>query len=68
MADHPSKIRSEQENVIKVAVKVNKNQDPELYQALSNSSSKASLARQLMNIGLQHYLDYLLGTETTGKR
>lgn len=34
MADHPSKIRSEQENVIKVAVKVNKNQDPELYQAL----------------------------------
>lgn len=37
MADHKSKIRWEQENVIKIAVKINKNQNPELYRVLSNS-------------------------------
>ena len=44
MADHPSKIRWEKENVIKVAVKVNKNQDPDLYQSCSDAPEQESPA------------------------
>lgn len=62
MADHPSKVRWEKENVLKIQVKINKNQDPELYQALSAAPSKGSLARDLMNIGLKYYWDHVFQT------
>ena len=44
MRDHPSKARWESENVLVARVKVNRNQDPELYQYLKGSerSSKAN--------------------------
>jgi len=49
MADHPSKTRWEAENVIKIGLKINRNQDPELYELLSKAPSKSGLARELMN-------------------
>lgn len=60
MADPKSKVRWEQENVVKIAVKINKNQNPELYRVLANSDQKSSLARSLMQLGLDHYLDPIL--------
>ena len=48
MADHPSKVRWEQDNVIKLTVKINKNQDPELFDLLQQAESKSGLARDLM--------------------
>lgn len=47
-ADHPSKTRWEKQNVITVQVKVNRNQDPELFTLLQQAESKAGLARNLM--------------------
>lgn len=49
MPDHPSKTRWEAENVIQVKVKINRNQDPELYELLTKAESKSGLARDLMN-------------------
>lgn len=51
MADHESKTRWEQENVVSVLVKINRNQDPSLYESLKNADSKSGLARELMRIG-----------------
>ena len=49
MADHPSKTKWEAENVIKLMVKVNRNQDPELYELFTGEQgSKSTLAKQLM--------------------
>lgn len=49
MPDSKSKTAWEAENVIQVKVKVNRNQDPELYELLSNAPSRSGLARDLMN-------------------
>ena len=50
MPDHPSKINWERENVIKLTVKINRNQDPELYELFTGESgSKGALAKSLMN-------------------
>lgn len=49
MPDAKSKIRWEAENVIKIGLKINRNQDPELYELLSKAQSKSGLARDLMN-------------------
>lgn len=49
MPDPKSKTAWETENVIQVKVKVNRNQDPELYDLLSKAPSKSGLARDLMN-------------------
>ena len=35
--------------MIQVKIKVNRNQDPELYELLSKTPSKSGLARDLMN-------------------
>lgn len=51
MADHESKIKWEQENVVSVLIKINRNQDPALYESLKNADSKSGLARELMRIG-----------------
>ena len=45
--------RWESENVVKVHVKINRNQDPDLYRILSQSESKSGTARQLMQLGLK---------------
>lgn len=54
MRDHPSKTSWERENIIKVTVKVNRNQDPELYEVLAKAESKSGLARELMSKGIKN--------------
>lgn len=49
MPDSKSKTAWEAENVIQVKVKVNRNQDPELYKLMQQADSKSGLARDLMN-------------------
>ena len=49
MPDSKSKTAWETQNVVQVKVKVNRNQDPELYDLLSKAPSKSGLARDLMN-------------------
>lgn len=53
MRDHPSKTRWEAENVVIVHVKVNRNQDPELFELLSNADSKSGATRELLRLGLE---------------
>ena len=54
MPDHPSKTRWEAENVIKLTIKINRNQDPELYELFAReTSSKGALAKSLMNQAIQ---------------
>lgn len=50
--DHASKIRWEAENVCSVTIKINKNQDAELFQLLRSSASAAGTARKLLRAGL----------------
>jgi hypothetical protein len=50
--DHPSKTRWEKQNMVQVIVKVNRNQDPELYELLTTANSKSGAARDLMRAGL----------------
>lgn len=50
--DHPSKTRWEAENVITIHIKVNRNQDPELYELLTKADSKSGTARELLRAGL----------------
>lgn len=50
--DHPSKVRWEAENIIKVGLKINRNQDPELYRLLTNADNKAAVIRDLLRAGL----------------
>lgn len=59
MADSDAKKKWEAENTVKVAVKINKNQDPELYAALSKAESKSQLARELMQIGYRCCMETL---------
>lgn len=52
-ADHPSKNRWEAENVVKLTVKINRNQDPELYELFTREQgSKSALAKALLRSGL----------------
>ncbi len=53
MQDHPSKTRWEAENVLVARVKVNRNQDPDLYQFLKESGSQAQATRELLPLGLE---------------
>ena len=50
--DHPSKTRWEAENVIKVGLKINRNQDPELFELLTKAENKAGIIRELLHAGL----------------
>lgn len=52
MADSQAKTIWERENVIQVKIKVNRNQDPELYNLLQQAESKSGLARDLMKKAL----------------
>ena len=49
MPDAKSKVRWEAENVVSVKVKINRNQDPELYALFRRAESKSGLARDLLN-------------------
>lgn len=51
--DRIYKTRWEKENAVQVLVKVNRNQNPDLYRILSQSESKSGTARQLMQLGLK---------------
>lgn len=48
MTDSHAKTAWEKENVIQVKIKVNRNQDPELFDLLQQAVSKSGLARDLM--------------------
>lgn len=49
-SDLPSKTRWEAENVIKLTVKINRNQDPKLYELFTREQgSRSALAKALMN-------------------
>lgn len=52
MPDHPSKIRWEKENVIVARVKINRNQDPDIYKYLSEATNQAQAVRALLRTGL----------------
>ena len=50
IADHPSKTRWEAENIVKLTVKINRNQDPALYELFTREQgSRSALAKALMN-------------------
>lgn len=51
--DHPSKTRWEAENVIQVVLKINRNQDPELFHLLQQAGSKAGVVRDLLRQALK---------------
>lgn len=52
--DYPSKVAWERDNVIKLTVKINRNQDPELYELFTREQgSRGSLAKDLMRKGAQ---------------
>ena len=48
MADPKSKTAWERENVVQVVLKVNRNQDPELFDLLQQAESKSGLVRNLL--------------------
>lgn len=48
MTDSQAKTAWERENVIRVLIKINRNQDPELFTLLQQAKSKAGTARELM--------------------
>ena len=50
--DHPSKTAWEAEIIVQVKVKINRNQDPELYELLTKAPSKSGTARELLRAGL----------------
>ena len=54
MPDAKSKVRWETENVLKIGLKINRNQDPELYELLSKAHSRSGLARDLMNQAIKN--------------
>ena len=49
MPDLKSKTAWEKENVLSIHIKINRNQDPELFELLTKAESKSGAARDLMN-------------------
>jgi hypothetical protein len=52
MPDHPSKTAWERDNVIKITLKINRNQDPKLFELLQQSDSRNGLIRELLKRAL----------------
>ena len=53
IADHPSKTRWEAENIVRLTVKINRNQDPDLFELFTKEQgSRSNLARTLLRAGL----------------
>ena len=45
--DHPSKVKWERENVIKLTVKINRNQEPELFELFAREQgSRGALTKK----------------------
>jgi hypothetical protein len=54
MADSEAKKAWEADNVIKLTIKINRNQDPELYELFTREQgSRGLLAKTLMKQGIQ---------------
>lgn len=53
MPDSNAKTEWEKKNVLRVCVKVNRNQSPELFKLLESTESKSGLARELMQAGIK---------------
>ena len=53
MADHPSKTRWEAENTVKVTIKLNRNTDPDILEALEGKA-KATEVKRLIREALSH--------------
>ena len=52
-SDLPSKTRWEAENIVKLTIKINRNQDPKLYELFTREQgSHGALAKALMNKAL----------------
>lgn len=51
-ADAPSKTRWEAENVIMARAKINRNQDPDLYNYLKQQPAIGQATRDLLRLGL----------------
>ena len=54
MAYHKSQMDWMKENTILVSIRVNKNQNPELFNACDSAESKSGLARELILDGLKY--------------
>ena len=54
MPDAKSKVRWEAENVLKIGLKINRNQDPELYSLFATAESRSGLARDLLNQAIKN--------------
>ncbi len=53
MPDHPSKSRWEKENMVQITIKINRNQDPELFELFTREQdSRGALAKKLLRAGL----------------
>lgn len=51
--DHPSKTRWEADNVVKLTIKINRNQEPELFELFTREhGSRSALAKELLRAGL----------------
>lgn len=54
IVDPKSKVAWEQENVIKLTVKINRNQDPELFELFTREEgSRGTLAKELLRKAIQ---------------
>lgn len=51
-ADHPSKTRWEKQNMIEARAKINRNQDPDLYNYLKQQPALGQATRELLRLGL----------------
>lgn len=57
MPDSKSKTAWEAQNVIQVKVKINRNQDPDLYALFASAESRSGLARDLLNQAIREVTD-----------
>lgn len=51
-ADHPSKTAWEADNMVQITIKINRNQDPELYELITKAPSKSGAVRELLRAGI----------------
>ena len=52
MAYYPSKVRWKRDNVIVARVKLNRNQDSEIYNHLKESENQPQAVRKLLRLGI----------------
>ena len=53
MADSQAKTAWERDNVVKLTIKINRNQDPVLYELLTKAANKSGLVRDLIQKGME---------------